>query len=318
MKFINFTIYKCEGSRYNFNNYRLYNKNCNMKPALSPSASSLSIRSEALSMPSATAARFWPDQPAFTITNRVFLVLPAFNEAESLPGMFRRVAGTDSLAELDLTICVIDDGSTDDTALIAGAGFPGLKIRLIRHPQNRGLGGAMQTGLTEAANMAGSDDVIIAMDADDTHDVGLIPELIDAIRDGADIAIASRFVPGGDDRTAPPFRRLLSRGASVVFKTIFPVTNVNDFTCGYRAYRAGLLQEARMHFGERLVEERGFACMMELLLKLRHWKPEIKEVPMILRYDRKESASKLKLFRTLRQYLTLALRDRLSPAPHHA
>ena len=103
----------------------------------------------------------------------------------------------------------------------------------------------------------------------------------------------------------------------MIFKAIFPVKNVNDFTCGYRAYRVSLLKEAREHFGERLVEEQGFACMMELLLKLRHWKPRIKEVPMTLRYDRKESASKLKLFRTLRQYLMLALRDRLSPAPRH-
>ncbi|MCP5539157.1 MAG: glycosyltransferase family 2 protein [Akkermansiaceae bacterium] len=249
---------------------------------------------------------------------RAFLVLPAYNEAESLPSLFRRLAATDFLTRLDVTVCVVDDGSADDTAAIAEAGFPGLKVKLFKHPKNMGLGQAMQTGIAEATQLAWEDDVVIAMDADDTHDVNLIPDLVSAIQDGADIAIASRFVEGGCDKTAPPFRRLLSRGASVVFKTVFPLKNVRDFTCGYRAYRVSLLKKANRHWGERLVEESGFACMMELLLKLRHWSPVIAEVPMVLRYDRKESASKLKLFRTLGQYLKLALRDRLTPAPRHA
>ena len=61
--------------------------------------------------------------------------------------------------------------------------------------------------------------------------------------------------------------------------------------------------------------ERGFACMVELLLKLRYCRPVIAEVPMVLRYDRKQTPSKLKLARTIAQYLKLALRDRLSPPP---
>jgi dolichol-phosphate mannosyltransferase len=55
--------------------------------------------------------------------------------------------------------------------------------------------------------------------------------------------------------------------------------------------------------------------MVELLLKLRHWQPNIQEIPFYLRYDRKLGASKLKLFKTLFQYLKLAIRDRVSPPP---
>ncbi|MDQ3404676.1 MAG: dolichol-phosphate mannosyltransferase, partial [Actinomycetota bacterium] len=70
------------------------------------------------------------------------------------------------------------------------------------------------------------------------------------------------------------------------------------------------------HWGERLIEEQGFACMVELLLKLRHCEPVITEIPLHLRYDRKQGASKLRLRRTIAQYLKLLVRDRLAPAPY--
>jgi dolichol-phosphate mannosyltransferase len=153
------------------------------------------------------------------------------------------------------------------------------------------------------------------MDADDTHDVESLDSMIDLVNAGADIAVASRFVSGGDDSTAPLFRRILSRGAALVFKTILPVKDVEDFTSGYRAYRVELLRRAVRHWGERLIEEQGFACMVELLLKLRHLNPVVYETPLVLRYDRKQGKSKLKLVKTMIQYFKLALRDRLSTKP---
>ena len=246
----------------------------------------------------------------------VHAILPAYNEAESLPNLLKRFAEMKSEhPDFDLIIRVVDDGSSDETAKIVRRGHENLDVRLIEHEQNAGLGQAMLTGIERSVTRAEGTDVIIAMDADDTHDVFLIPKMLKHIDNGADIAIASRFVEGGDDRTAPPFRRLLSRGASVVFKTVFPLESINDFTSGYRMYRGSLLKNAYAHWGDRLIEENGFACMVELLLKLRHWKPEMREVGMYLQYDRKLSASKLKLFRTLGQYLKLAFRNALTPAP---
>lgn len=93
------------------------------------------------------------------------------------------------------------------------------------------------------------------------------------------------------------------------------IDGIRDFTSGFRAYRVSLLRRASTHWGERLVEERGFACMVELLLKLRHCGPAVSEIPLRLRYDRKPGASKLRLGRTLAQYLLLLTRDRLAPVP---
>lgn len=245
----------------------------------------------------------------------VYFVLPAYNEEESLPNLLTRLRNLKSEHDIKLNIVVVNDGSSDETAKVTQESAKGLRLTLVNHERNMGLGQAVQTGIKEALSQAGINDIIIIMDADDTHDVTLMDQMIEKVENGADIVIASRFVSGGNDESAPPFRRLLSRGASVVFKTLLPLNKINDFTSGFRAYRVSLLNKASIHWGETLILEQGFACMVELLLKLRHWNPKVEEIPFFLRYDRKLGASKLKLFKTLLQYLKLGIRDRVSPAP---
>lgn len=249
------------------------------------------------------------------VVENVFFVLPAFNEEESLPNLLKRISQIESKYNVKINVVVVNDGSSDNTSKIAEENSEDINLTLVNHENNMGLGQAVQTGIKEALSQSGLNDIIIIMDADDTHDVNLMDTMISKIEAGADIVIASRFVEGGNDKSAPPFRRLLSRGASVVFKTLLPLNKINDFTSGFRAYRVSLLQRASINWGESLIVEQGFACMVELLLKLRHWQPNVVEIPFFLRYDRKLGASKLKLFKTLLQYLKLAIRDRISPPP---
>jgi dolichol-phosphate mannosyltransferase len=242
------------------------------------------------------------------------VILPAYNEGQSLPPLLTRLA---ILARRErLIVWVVDDGSTDETAKVAAQGAAGLEVKVVPHRVNLGLGQAVQSGLRAVLEVAGADDIVVVMDADDTHDPQLIRLLRQAIADGADVAICSRFIDGGDDTTAPLFRRLLSRSAAVLFRRMLQLDNIKDFTSGFRAYRVSLLRRAAGHWGERLIEEQGFACMVELLLKLRHCRPVVTEVPLVLRYDRKVGVSKLKLRRTIVQYLKLLLRDRLAPPPY--
>lgn len=256
------------------------------------------------------------DDVAVPACGTTHVVLPAYNEEAGLPLLLDRLA--DLAATEELTVWVVDDGSSDATAEIAAAGVEGLDVRLVRHQVNLGLGQAVQSGLRSVLATALDHDMVVVMDADDTHDPALIPLLRKEIAEGADVAICSRFVVGGDDTTAPFGRRVLSRGAAVLFDRAVQVGGVRDFTSGFRAYRVSLLDRATRHWGERLIEEQGFACMVELLLKLRHCRPVITEVPLTLRYDRKQSTSKLKVRRTIVQYVKLLTRDRLSPAPYRA
>jgi len=149
------------------------------------------------------------------------------------------------------------------------------------------------------------------MDADNTHSPGLIRAMTRRIHEGADVVIASRFRPGADVAGVPLHRRLLSRWASWLFMAFFPIHGVRDYTCGFRAYRGPVLRDAFERYGEEFIDQDGFQCMVDILLKLRRLDVIFAEVPMILRYDRKSGASKMNVLRTTTGTLWLMARRRL-------
>lgn len=245
----------------------------------------------------------------------IFVVLPAYNEAEALPRLLRRIASI-SRAHFghSLRIIVADDGSADGTPELAHqvAAAEDLCLEVVSHAVNQGLGAAIKTGLTTAlARSNDHDDVIVTMDADDTHLPGLIPRMVQMIEEGNDLVIASRFQPGARMLGIPRYRQLLSTGLSWLFRVVYPIPGARDYSCGYRAYRAGLLREAFARFGDTLFVERGFACMVDILIKLHLVGAIVNEVPMILRYDRKPGATKMPVKKTIVQTFRLLGRRRL-------
>ena len=82
-------------------------------------------------------------------------------------------------------------------------------------------------------------------------------------------------------------RRLLSYAGSALFRMVFPIPGVRDFTCGYRAYRASVLRRAVAHYRAEFVNQEGFQCMVDILLKLSRMHLRFDEIPITLRYDRK-------------------------------
>ena len=98
---------------------------------------------------------------------------------------------------------------------------------------------------------------------------------------------------------------------SVLFHAIYPVKGVRDYSCGYRAYRAGFLQAAIASQGEELFAQEGFACMVGILLHLSREKGKFTEIPLTLRYDQKLGASKMPVGNTVKRTLVLLARERL-------
>jgi len=239
----------------------------------------------------------------------IFLVLPAYNEekclAEVLGGFQRQAARLGKPAK----VIIVDDGSSDGTRRIAES-WTGLPVDLAIHQVNRGLGEAIRDGLRRAADSAAPDDVIVSMDADNTQPVDLIPAMIQRLDGGYELVIASRFRKGARVVGLSVIRRWMTAGARVLFQLALPIPGVRDYTCGFRAYRASLLQRAFARYGANLVEERGFACMAEILIKIGNLEASITEVPMVLRYDLKEGASKMPVSRTVARTLELIARSR--------
>ncbi|MFQ5736326.1 MAG: glycosyltransferase [Thermodesulfobacteriota bacterium] len=236
---------------------------------------------------------------------KVHIVLPAYNEENNLGKLLDSIHETLVDAGLSYQVIVVDDGSSDRTGEIARERSASMPIMIKRHEVNLGLGATIRDGLYAAAEQAAARDIIITMDADDTHTPGLILRMVRMISEGHDIVIASRYQPGARTIGVPVIRRFLSFAASTLFRTLLPIPGVKDFTCGYRAYRSEVIKDAIARYGESFLDQDGFQCMVDILLKLRKMDFIFGEVPIILRYDFKEGASKMNLFLTSRKTIQL-------------
>ncbi|MBX3026525.1 glycosyltransferase [bacterium] len=241
-----------------------------------------------------------------TASGSLHVLLPAFNEAESLPALLPELARVLAALPRRARVVVVDDGSSDGTAEVARRHGTGLDLQLVRHPQNQGLGSALRDGLRYVLADAPDDAVVVVMDADDSHPPALIPRLLDGIDAGADVVIASRFRRGARLVGIPWRRRILSRGASLLLALLAPVRGVRDATGGFRAYRASALRRAAAARGGTLVAVDGFGCMVDVLLALDAVGARVSEVPIELRYDRKRSTSKMPIWATVRETIRLA------------
>lgn len=241
---------------------------------------------------------------------KVIVALPAYNEQEALPELLERIGEAFADSKLDYEVVIVDDGSRDNTAQIASQMSFQMPIHLVRHESNEGLGRTIRDGLREAADRAGERDIIITMDADNTHPPGLINRMVQSVHEGCDCVIASRFQNGARVVGVPFERHVLSIGARVLLTLLFPTRGVRDYTSGYRAYRASAIREAFNQYGDDFVGETGFSCMAELLLKLRAMKCVFGEVPLRLRYDQKGGVSKMRVFHTIGLTLKMLARHR--------
>lgn len=237
------------------------------------------------------------------------VVLPAYNEAVAIPPLLARLHEVLPGIGQPSSIIVVDDGSVDGTAE-AAAPFAGLHppARVIRHDRNRGLHAAIDTGFRAALSGLAREDFVVMMDADDTHPPSLIPLMLEHARRGSDVVIASRFQPGAEWHGRTFDRILFSYSVSYMLRLAFRLRGVRDYTCGYRLYRAGLLHDAYARWGDELLAETSFACVLDLLIRLGQMNARFSEVPLPLHYDRKPGRSKMDVGRTIRRILILMAR----------
>lgn len=211
---------------------------------------------------------------------RVLVCIPTYNERESLPNTLQAIFEYSP----DVEVLVIDDGSPDGTADWAEE-LGDDRVHVMRRTAKEGLGPAYVAGFTWAL---GQDyDVICQMDADGSHRGRDLPLLLQAVRGGAELAIGSRWVRGGEVVNWPLNRNVLSRGANL-YANVAIGLHVADATAGFRAYSRNLLQRIDLAG----VQSHGYGFQIDMTVRARRAGARIVEVPIIF-VERELGASKM-------------------------
>lgn len=240
----------------------------------------------------------------------VLVLLPAYNEEASLEALLDKIVATMDAFQFPFRIAVCNDGSHDATAeILARRASTDPRIVVLTHKINRGLGETIRDLFEYAAETTSDSDVVVRLDCDDTHDPKYIPAMIGKLDSGCDVVIASRFAEGGEQHGVDAYRSFISRCANLFMKVFFSVPNVQEYSCGFRAYRSSIVGRAVQFYGNDLLQLKsfGFACTLEKLVKLHILGARFGEVGFALRYDQKLSDSKMVGSITTLGYLLLAL-----------
>jgi dolichol-phosphate mannosyltransferase len=210
---------------------------------------------------------------------RAIVCLPTYNERENLEPMVR------ALVERGVRVLVIDDSSPDGTGKIADRLAAELDaVDVLHRPRKEGLGPAYIAGFKRA--LADGAERIMEMDCDFSHDPDDVPRLIDATV-GADLALGSRYVPGGGVGNWGLARRVISRGGSL-YAQILLQTRARDLTGGFKCYRREVLERIDLD----AIHSRGYAFQIETTYRTLRAGFRVVEVPIVF-VDREVGGSKM-------------------------
>lgn len=213
---------------------------------------------------------------------QVTVALPTYNELLNLPLIVPEIVAH------GYRLLVIDDNSPDGTGRLAdnlAEDVAGMSV--LHRPVKEGLGPAYAAGFDWALGEGAA--VVIEMDCDFSHDPADLPRLVAAIEDGADVAIGSRYVPGGATPDWPVTRQFISRSGNFYARTMLGIP-VRDATAGFRAFTADALR--RLPY--RTAEASGYGFQVEMAWRAHQAGMRITEVPITFR-DRARGTSKMGL-----------------------
>lgn len=212
--------------------------------------------------------------------DEVTVVVPTYNERLNIAHLIAavRLAG--------YSILVVDDGSPDGTGdLVDDIAAEDPNVQVIHRLAKEGIGPAYAAGFDRALDSGAA--VVVEMDADFSHNPNDLPRLLAAVGDGADLAIGSRYVPGGSTPDWPPHRQAISRAGNLYARTMLGIP-VRDATAGFRAFRAEALRRLPYH----RAQASGYGFQVEMAWRAVEAGMNVVEVPVVFR-DREQGTSKM-------------------------
>ncbi len=216
-----------------------------------------------------------------------WLILPTYNEAENVQAIV--AAASEVLAKAapeGFRILIVDDGSPDGTGRLADEMAAEHDwLRVLHRTEKNGIGPAYLAGFRHALDEGAG--YVMEMDSDFSHDPADLARLLTAVKGGADLALGSRYVPGGGVSDWGLLRRVISEGGSTYARLVLGL-KVRDLTGGFKCFRREVLEA--IHFDG--VRSQGYAFQVELTYRAAQAGFKVVEVPIVFR-DRQQGTSKM-------------------------
>lgn len=237
----------------------------------------------------------------------LFVVVPVFNEAPNITSLFDAFKSLQrELSDQFLvSFVLVDDGSTDNTVLLAKHAAEDLDLQVLAHGTNMGPGAAFATGFASLAGRLKPDDWVITMEGDNTSRHELVKQMLTRTREGFDIVLASPYMYGGGFTQTSFLRKFLSSGANLVVKDLLAIQGIMTVSSFFRLYSGTAILRMQQVFGPKILERSGFESMVEMVMKMTMLQLSISEVAMQLDSSRRKGKSKMKILKTIRGYLSL-------------
>lgn len=240
----------------------------------------------------------------------LILVAPVFNEGSRIRDFVVDALRTGEALDGEFRLILVDDGSRDEGVRVMDELAREGRVEVLRHARNQGIAAAFTTGIRRALALCGDDDAIGIVESDGSNDLASLSAMLERLDRNTDVVIASRNIPGGEYVGFGPGRRFFSRFGNLLYRSLAPVAGVTDYTIFYRVYRARALRGLFRDGASPGFLFPDFSANSEIILRLARQGCGFAEVPHRYRYDRKASASKLRVAKTTWQSLRLIARDR--------
>jgi dolichol-phosphate mannosyltransferase len=242
------------------------------------------------------------------------ILLCCFNEAQSLKKLLSDIEREMQLVKRDFEVMFCLDGTTDNSIAVINEFASRIKIKILPQINQRGLGIAYKRLFLEIVKNSTEKDLVITLDADNTHNPNQISEMLEHFeKNSLDVLIASRFCGNSVMDDFPFYRQMISKSTSLLLQTFFGAKrisgkNIIDYTSGYRIYRAKKIKELFGKEKNEFITEPEFTYTCEFLIKLSRLKSRLDEIAISYDYGNKIGKSKLRIMRNLWRLIVMLLK----------
>jgi len=246
------------------------------------------------------------------MNRKIFLIIPVYNEIENLENLISSLIYlVNELNQFDFEFILVDDGSDDGTSDFIEKNKKDLNFNVIISEKNLGPGNAFSLGFDYLHEKVTENDFVVTIEGDNTSRVETLLIMINRIvRENIDVALASPLSYGGGVTNTKFHRQLLGHCASALTKLLLNIRGINTFTSFFRVFKGSVIIKLQEKYGSKIIEAKGFECMVELLKKITILNFSITEVPMNLDTSLRKGKSKLKVLKTMINYFVIFYKSR--------